>query len=349
MMRAVFLEGPRTLVERETERPAVGPDDVLLKVHSMGICGSDIEYYMHNKCGAFVPRNPLVLGHELSGEVVEIGTAVRTLNMGTRVAIDPSMPCRVCKFCRAGRHNLCENLRFVGTAATFPHIAGGLSEYVSVPAANCHVIPDGVTWAEATCLEPLSVAVHACLRPGRIAGQKVLITGGGTIGQFVALAGRAFGAAVVAVSDIQAFRREFAAKQGADFGFDPTDAAELARVQEATGGFDLIFEASGAPPAIKQNLDLVNRGGTIVQIGTIARDVELPANLIMSKELSVIGSFRYGDIYSISMGLLAAKRVDVTPLISAVFPMSDTSKAFELAAERGNAIKILVEVGDWEN
>ncbi len=343
-MRAVFLEGPRTLVERETDVPPVGAEDVLIKVHSMGICGSDIEYYMHNKCGAFVPRNPLVLGHELSGEVVETGASVTTISPGTRVSIDPSIPCRICRYCRCGRHNLCENLRFIGTAATYPHISGGLGEFVAIPATNCQIIPDDVSFSDATCLEPLSVAVHAALRPARIAGEKVLVTGGGTIGQFVALVCRAFGASVVAVSDIQAFRRNFAVEQGADFGVNPTDAQDLARVQDTTGGFDLIFEASGAPAAIKQNLELVNKGGTIVQIGTANGPVELPANLIMSKELSVLGSFRYGDIYPISMGLLASKRVNVTPLVSSTFSLTEAAKAFELAAERGDAIKIQVEI-----
>lgn len=343
-MRAIFLEGPRTLVERETDTPAVGTGDVLIKVHSMGICGSDIEYYMHNKCGSFVPRNPLVLGHELSGVVVEAGASVTNISVGTRVSIDPSMPCRVCRYCRAGRHNLCENLRFVGTAATYPHISGGLGEFVAIACENCHVIPEGVSWEDATCLEPLSVAVHAALRPARIAGENVLITGGGTIGQFVALACRAFGAATVAVSDIQGFRRDFAVEQGADFGIDPMDADDITRAQHATGGFGLIFDASGAPAAVKQNLELVNKGGSIVQIGTINGAVELPANLIMSKELSVIGSFRYGDIYPIAMNLLASKRVNVTPLVSSTFPFTEATAAFEQAAERGNAIKIQVEV-----
>ena len=345
-MQAVFLEGPRTLVDRETATPAIGPEDVLIKVHNTGICGSDIEYYIHNKCGAFIPQKPLVLGHELSGVVAEVGSKVDFPVKGTRVAIDPSMPCRVCRFCRSGRHNLCENLRFIGTAATVPHLIGGFGEYVSIPAVNCFVVPDNVSWAEATCLEPMSVAVHAALRPGTISGKKVLITGGGTIGQFVALACRAFGAAVVAVSDIRDFRRDFAVEQGADYGINPTNPDDVGRTQETTGGFDVIFEASGAPAAVKQNLELINRGGAIVQIGTIAQNVDLPFNLIMAKELTVVGSFRYGDIYPISMNLIATGRVGVAPLVSEIFPFSETTKAFELAAERGNAIKIQVKVGE---
>ncbi len=342
-MKAILLDGAKNLVEGSTETPSLGPDDVRIKVNTMGICGSDIEYYLHNRIGSFVPRGPLVLGHELSGEIVETGTNVASPAVGMRVAIDPSMPCRVCEYCRAGRHNLCTDLKFVGTAATVPHIPGGLAEYVTVPASNCYIVPDHLSWGEGACLEPLSVAVHGVLRPGSVAGSKVLVSGGGTIGQFVALAARAFGAAVVAVSDLKPFRRRFATDQGADYGIDPTDPDEMARAQEESGGFDVVFEASGAPPAVRSNLEIVKRGGTIVQIGSIASEVELPANLIMSKELRYLGSFRYADIYPISMNLLASRRVDVRPLISASYPLSKVTDAFELAAERGDTIKVQVE------
>jgi L-idonate 5-dehydrogenase len=344
-MKAIFLDGAKNLVERETDSPTAGPGEVLLKVHTMGICGSDIEYYQHNRIGAFIPQGPLVLGHEFSGEVIECGPGVQNLAVGTRVAIDPSMPCRVCEHCRSGRHNLCNNLRFVGTAATVPHIPGGLAQLVNVPVTNCYTFPEELSWGEGACLEPLSVAVHAALRPGNLAGAKVLISGGGTIGQFVALAARAFGAAVVAVSDLQPFRRDFALSQGADLGLDPTNPDEMAAANTSTGGFDLIFEASGAPPAVRANLEIVKKGGTIVQIGSIAKDVELPANLIMSKELRYIGSFRYGDIYPISMNLLSTRRVDVRPLISATYPAAQVTTAFDLASERGDTIKVQVELG----
>lgn len=360
-MRAIYLDRAKTLVERTAEPPTPGPGEVLIRVHTMGICGSDIEYYLHGKIGAFVPQAPLVLGHEFAGEVVELGpdpispvtgkpeprqptpgTGGFGVEVGSRVAVDPSIPCRVCDHCRSGRHNLCTNLRFIGTAATVPHINGGLAEYVTVPVANCYTVADHLSWGEGACLEPLSVAVHAVLRPGTITGARVLVTGGGTIGQFVALTARAMGASVVAVSDLQQFRLDFATEHGADYGLDPRDTDAMERAQQETGGFDLIFEASGAAPAVRANLSLVRRGGTIVQIGSIGGEVELPANLIMAKELSYIGSFRYADIYPVSMDLLTSRRVDVRPLISATYPLIDAQAAFDLAAERGQAIKVQV-------
>lgn len=310
----------------------------------MGICGSDVEYYLHNRIGPFVPQGPLVLGHELAGTVTEAGPEAPDGLLGARVAIDPSIPCRVCQFCRKGRHNLCTNLKFVGTAATVPHIPGGLAEEVVVPAANCFVIPEDLSFGEGACLEPLSVAVHAALRPGSIAGANTLVSGGGTIGQFVALVARAFGAASVTVSDLQRFRREFALGQGADDAVDPATGDSLRDAAERVGGFDVVFEASGAPAAIRSALEVVKRGGTIVQIGSIPDEVSVPLNTVMTKELRYLGTFRYGDIYPISLNLLATRRVDVRPLISATFPIHDVVDAFELASARSNSVKVQVEV-----
>ena len=343
-VKAYYLDGIETLAMREGERPSVGPGEVVLRVHTMGICGSDVEYYLHNRIGSFVPKGPLVLGHELAGEVVEHGAGVGGPPLGSRVAIDPSIPCRQCPYCRTGRHNLCDSMRFIGTAATYPHISGGLGEYVVVPAVNCHLVPDHLSWGEAACLEPLAVAVHGCLRPGSLAGAKVLVTGGGTIGQFVAIVARALGAGTLAVSDLQPFRRDFALEQGADCALDPTDGDAMERCRAEVGGFDVVFEASGAPPAVRANLELVNKGGTIVQIGSIPAPVELPANLIMSKELTVMGSFRYGEIYGVAMNLLSTRRTDVRPLISATFPFERAMEAFKLAASRGETVKVQVAV-----
>ena len=342
-VKAILLNGAKNLESGNIQPQELGPRDVRIKVRTMGICGSDVEYYLHNRIGPFVPQGPLALGHELAGTVVEVGPEVDQSIAGARVAIDPSIPCRVCEFCRIGRHNLCTNLRFVGTAATVPHIPGGLAEEVVVPAANCFVIPDELSFGEGACLEPLSVAVHAALRPGSIAGAHTLVSGGGTIGQFVALVARAFGAASVTVSDLQSFRREFALGQGADAAVDPIQEGDLAEASERVGGFDVVFEASGAPPAIRSALDVVKRGGTIVQIGSIAEEVQAPLNVIMTKELRYMGTFRYGDIYPISLNLLSTRRVDVRPLISATFPVDDVVEAFELAAARSNSVKVQVE------
>lgn len=348
-MQAFFLEGIETLVRREADPPPVGDDDVLVRTHTAGICGSDIEYFLHNRIGSFVPKGPLVLGHEFAGEVVEVGSRVDRSLIGRRIAADPSIPCRRCRYCRIGRHNLCESMRFIGTAASVPHISGGFGEYVALPAVNCHVVPDNLSWGEAACLEPLAVALHAGLRPGSIAGANVLVTGGGTIGQFVALVARALGAATISVSDPMPFRRSFAVDRGADYGIDPTDATSgagqsMEDCRKAVGGYDVIFEASGAPAAVASSLELINRGGTIVQIGSIGKNVDMPMNLVMAKEVRMLGSFRYGEVYQTAMSFLASRRTDVRPLITRTFGFDETPEAFGLAAQRGETVKVQVSV-----
>lgn len=342
-MDAYFLDAAETLTRRTAKSPEIAEGEVLLQVNTTGICGSDIEYYLHYRVGDFIPREPLVLGHELAGEVVEHGPGVTAPAIGTAVAIDPSIPCRRCRYCRRGRHNLCTEMRFIGTAATYPHISGGFGEYVAVPAENCIAVPETVSWRQAACLEPLAVAVHAALRPERPAGSSVLVAGGGTIGQLIALVARAFGATSVTLSDIEEHRRRQAVENGADRAVNPLNDGELEEAQEQCGGFDLLFEASGAAAAVSQLLYAAPRGATVVQVGSIAGEITLPANRVMSKELTVLGSFRYGDVFPLAMELIASGKVDVSPLVTASYPFDRTPEAFAAAAARGEQIKVQVD------
>lgn len=343
LMPAYFLEGPQTLTQRDAELPNVPPDWVLIEVQRVGICGSDIEYYERGKCGGFVPRTPFVLGHEFSGEVVRIGEQVESLEVGARVTADPSIPCRECRYCHSGRHNLCTNMRFIGSASAYPHLNGAFGKYVAIPAANCYEFSEDLSFAEAAFLEPLSVAVHASLRPDQVAGQNILITGVGTIGQLLNLVLRAFGASQITVSDLQASRRQIALENGADDAIDPRSEDIQKQVNEiAPDGFDVVFEASGASSALADAITMVRRGGTIVQIGTLPDAVTLPANEIMAKELTMLGSFRYAHVFNTALNLLEQRRIDVRPLISETFAFENVPAAFEKAVERGDTIKLHV-------
>ena len=343
-MKAYVLHGVKDL--RYGDRPVADVDSgsVLVRVRRTGICGSDVHYYTHGSIGGFYPKEPFALGHEFAGEIDRIGDQVSTVEVGDRVAIDPQLPCGVCEQCRGGRYNLCPNMRFFGSASCFPHIDGGFAQYVAVPERNCFTLPEGLDYGYAAMLEPLTVATHAVMRAsvaGGVAGRNVLITGAGTIGQLVLLVARAFGASFISVSDVEEFPRTFALESGADRAFDPRedDLAEFSK-REA---IDLIIEVSGAPVALAGAYHLVRKGGTIVQVGTQPDTVELPANLIMSKELTVLGSFRSAHVIKIALDLAASGRIDLGRTISSVFPFSRLQDAMNAAVEKRNVIKVQVE------
>jgi L-idonate 5-dehydrogenase len=285
------------------------------------------------------------MGHEFAGDVVTAGDENGAPLVNRRVAVDPSMPCGRCAYCRNGRYNLCTSMRFFGSASTDPHIDGGFAEFVLVPAANCHVLPEAMSWAEAAMAEPLSVAVHAVKRAGSIAGRSALVIGGGAIGQLTALVARAFGASHVTLSDVAAFPRDLAMELGADAGLDALspDVAQAARTTPSGEGFDVVFEASGAPSAVPVAIALARRGGTIVQIGTLATDVSAPLNSIMARELSYLGSFRFANAFEISLNLLQTHRVRVDRLVNAVYPLGEMNAAMDRAVGKDGVIKVQIE------
>jgi L-idonate 5-dehydrogenase len=290
-MRAGVLHGAGDLRLEEREPPALGQGMVLLRVRRAGICGSDLHYFEHGYCGAFTPSRPFILGHELLGTVEAVGDRVAEPAIGARVAVNPARSCGVCGFCREGRQNLCASTIMLGSASTSPPTDGAFADYVAVHADQCHILPPELDDSVAVMLEPFAVALHAIKRAGGVSGRKVLVTGGGSIGQLVAITAHAFGATPVILSDPVPGRRATALGLGADGVLDPA-AGDLEKgARELAGdGFDVVFEASGAAPALRQAFDIVRAGGTIVQIGTVTRaDVPLPANQVMVREIQFLG------------------------------------------------------------
>jgi len=343
-MHAFLLHGKQDLRFGELPTPSAQAGQVVVKVRRVGICGSDVHYFSHGRVGNFVPKRPFALGHEFAGEVVEMGAGVSGFSAGERVVIDPSQPCGHCAYCRSGRYNLCENMRYFGSASCDPHLDGGFAEFVAVPAQNCHRMPEAMTWGEAAMLEPLSVALHAANRAGNLAGKSVYVAGGGAIGQLIALAARALGAGQVTLGDIAEFPRRFAIAQGADAALDPSEASSEQEAMELSrGGFDVVFEAAGSTHALVHGLKIVRRGGVIVQVGTLPPEVPIPANLIMSKELTVTGSFRFAHVFPMALEFAASKRIKLEPLISRTFPFSETSQAMAMAVAKEGVIKIQIE------
>jgi L-idonate 5-dehydrogenase len=343
-MKAFLLHGEKDLRAQDLELPSVSPGHVLLRVKRAGICGSDMHYYSHGKIGSFIPKRPFVLGHEFAGKVVSAGDGVSSSLIGQRVTVDPSIPCGHCKFCRGGRYNLCRDMRFYGSASCDPHIDGGFAEYTLAPAANCFIVPDSLGWGEAAMIEPLSVVVHAARRAGDIAGHRVLVTGGGAIGQLMALIARSFGASQVVMSDIAAYPRDLAVTLGANTSLNGLDTDfEDQAVAISQGGFDFVFEASGSAQALAQAIAVAERGASIVQVGTLPTPVTAPLNSIMAKELNFIGSFRFANVFATALELAVSKRINLSALISAVLPLSDMQKAMNLAIGKHEVVKIQIE------
>ncbi|SDS18870.1 alcohol dehydrogenase catalytic domain-containing protein [Opitutus sp. GAS368] len=340
-MAAAVFYGAGDIRLETRRRPALAPGMVLVRVCRAGICGSDIHYYGHGRCGGFVPNGPFVLGHELSGEIGAVADGVEGLAPGTRVTVNPARACGGCEYCTGGRRNLCPHTVMLGSASTTPPTDGAFAAFVAVRADQCHPLPETMSDGVGAMIEPFAVALEAVKKAGTVSGRRVLVTGGGPIGLLVAMTARMFGAAPVALSDVVEARRRRAAGL-ADLALDPAAPGLRGLVRDLTGdGFDVVFEASGSAAALRQAFDLVRPGGTIVQIGTLmAEEVPLPANRIMSREIKLVGSFRYGDIYEEAIRLAERGRIDLEPLVTSVLPLANIDRAFQQAMAKDDGVKV---------
>jgi L-idonate 5-dehydrogenase len=344
-MKAAVLHGARDIRIEPYRQPALHPGMVLLRTRRVGICGTDLHYYEHGFNATFVPDRPFILGHELTAEVAEVAADVETVKVGQRVTVNPARACGFCAYCKSGQINLCRGTIMLGSASTTPPTDGALAEFVTVRADQCHLLPPDMDDGIGAMMEPLSVALHAVKRAGTVSGKRVLVTGAGTIGLLVAMTARAFGAVPVAISDIVAARRKKAIELGVDAALDPAARDLTDQVRELTGlGFDMVFEASGAPPALRAAFDLVRPGGTIVQIGTVGTaEIPIPVNQLMVREINFRGSMRYGDTFDEAIQLVAAGRIHVSSLINSVFALEDSVKALHFAADKSLALKVQIQ------
>ncbi|WP_453985851.1 NAD(P)-dependent alcohol dehydrogenase [Brevibacterium casei] len=325
MRASVLLEqGVVQIEERPVPVPAA--DEVLVKVSSVGVCGSDIHYYREGRIGDFVVDGPLVLGHEVSGTIVAVGAGVSTGRIGERVAIEPQRPCRICAQCSAGRYNLCPHMEFYAT----PPVDGAFQEYVTIQAPFAHPVADEVSDDVAALLEPLSVGIWACRKAEIVPGARVLIAGAGPIGVITTQAARAFGAAEVIVSDPVAERREMAQRFGATSTIDP--AAEAV----ATLGVDAFIDCSGAVRAVQEGVRAVRGAGWVVLVGMGADEIPLPIPLIQNRELKITGVFRYTDTWPVAAHLAATGQVDLSPLVTARFDLDHVEDALNADREPGS-------------
>lgn len=325
----------------DVETPEPGPGEVLVRLGAAGICGSDMHYYFHGGVGSFRIREPLTPGHEASGVVAAVGAGVTRVRPGQRIAINPSRPCGQCPGCREGRENLCSNMRFLGSASVFPHMQGMFREYFTMPQQQCVPVDSDVSMQEIAMSEPLSVALHSVHRAGDLLGKSVLVTGSGTIGCMMVVAARLAGARRIAVTDVVDHPLSVARAVGADEAVRIDRLAEGTKLSERIGEPDVAFEVSGAPQALATCLETVRRGGVIVQVGTLpVEGMHLLANLVMQRELDLRGSFRFGNVFEHAVAAIAARRVDLRPVISASHPLAQAEEAIKLARDKTRSMKI---------
>ena len=319
-MRASVMTGPGSLVIEERPVPVPGPNQVLVEVAAVGVCGSDVHYYRHGRIGDFVVNDPMILGHELSGRIAAVGEGVDEARVGQRVAVEPQHPCRRCKQCKAGRYNLCPEMKFYAT----PPIDGAFCRYVIIDEDFAYAVPDSMSDDAAALLEPLSVAITTMRKAGIVPGSSILIAGAGPIGVICAQAARAFGASRIVVTDLVESRREKALKFGATEVLDPTQV-DVSAIEPV----DAFVDATGVPVAVQSGIKAVGPAGKVVLVGMGADEYPLPVSHIANLEITVTGVFRYTDTWPAAIHLVQSGAVDLDAMVTGRYDLEHVADALD--------------------
>jgi L-idonate 5-dehydrogenase len=341
--RCLVIHAPTDLRLDEQDTGDIGPGQVLVQVAFGGICGSDLHYFHHGGFGTVRIQQPMVLGHEVAGTVAAVASDVRGVQVGDRVAVNPSQPCGGCKFCLEGLPNQCLEMRFYGSAMRMPHVQGAFRDALVCAASQCHLIAPGIPLQQAALAEPFSVGLHGVSRAGSLLGKRVLVSGCGPIGALAVAAARLHGAADIVATDVVDEPLAVARALGASLTINAaTDTGWVQRYSAEKGTFDVMLECSGNQQALRDGLEVMRPRGTVVQLG-LGGDVSIPQNLIVAKELSICGSFRFHAEFALAVRLINERRVDLSPVITRTFPMAEARQAFELASDRKRAMKVLID------
>lgn len=342
-MNALVLESKGKLAIREVELDrTMGPDDVRIRLTTVGICGSDVHYYTHGRIGPFVVKEPMVLGHEAAGVVLEAGSAVTHLKPGDRVCMEPGIPTPGSRATRIGLYNLDPDVRFWAT----PPIHGCLTPEVVHPAAFTFKLPDNVSHAEGAMIEPLAVGMHAATKAHLKPGDTAVVIGAGPIGILNALAALAAGASRVILSDLSPAKLAVAARYDGIIPVNLLERSLLPVVMELTAGWgaDVVFECSGSPKAYADLFACAAPGSRVVLVGIPIDPVPFDVAAAQAKEISIETVFRYAHVYDKAIALIASGKIDVKPLISATYQFEDGIAAFQRAAEgRPSDIKLQIQ------
>ena len=344
-MRAAVLHAPKDLRVESVALPAMGPNDVEVRIEAGGICGSDLHYYFDGGFGTVRLKEPMILGHEVAGIVEAVGEGVTRVRPRDAVAVNPSRPCGRCRYCLEGLPNHCLDMRFYGSAMRDPHVEGAFRDLLLCDAIQCEPLAPGVPLRLAALAEPFSVALHGVSRAGPLLGKRVLVSGCGPIGCLAVAAARVHGAAEIVAVDIAAPTLVVARAMGAHATIDvAADPGWSQRYAADKGTFDVMLECSGNERALRAGLDAMRPRGVVVQLG-LGGDVSLPQNLVVAKELEIRGSFRFHAEFALAVRLINEGRVDMRPMVTGAYPLAQAREAFELASDRSRAMKVLLDFG----
>lgn len=341
-MKAAVLHKALGMRVEEVDIPKIGPNDVLVRIKSVGICGSDVHFYLRGRAASFVVTEPLILGHECAGEVAEVGAEVQQVEVGHRVVIEPGLPCRKCNFCKEGRYNLCRDLRFYAA----PPYDGAFAEYASASEENVYLMPDGMSYEEGAMIEPLAVGMMAAKRGVASVYDTAAVLGSGPIGLMCLQAVRAHGVLDVYVTDLVDYRLGHAERLGASAVINPNEEDVVERVMELTDneGVDVAVEAAGSVSALQQAFDIVKPGGRIVLVGIYpSMEFQVPMGSVLTKELDVRGVWRYANVFPTAIKCVSEGKIDVKSLITHRFPLGNILEGFETQIKKtGHPMKIQI-------
>ena len=344
LMKVAVMTGIREVELREIEVPKITEQEVLVKIEQVGICGSDLHYYESGKIGDFIVKPPFILGHEAGGVVVEVGKQVTHLKVGDKVALEPGKTCGECEFCKAGKYNLCKEVRFFAT----PPIDGVFQEYVAHEASLCFLLPENVSTLEGALIEPLAVGMHAAMQAGAHIGQTAVITGAGCIGLVTLLALRAMGVSKIIVTDLMQKRLDKALELGADYVINGREEDVIAKVMQLTAGCgcDLGFETAGSQITASQLIYMTKKGSTIVLIGYSADGMmTLPIGTALDKELTIKTIFRYRNLYPTAIEAVASGKIDIKKIVTDYFVLGEIQQALEQCVEnKAEIVKGVVKI-----
>jgi L-iditol 2-dehydrogenase len=333
--RAAIMYGTHDIRLEEVPVPEPGPKEVLVEIEAVGVCGSDVHYYEEGRIGSFVVREPLILGHESMGTIIGLGEEVTKHEVGERVTLEPGVPDGTCRECRAGRYNLCPNVKFFAT----PPVNGAFTNYVNIHEDFAFALSDELSDNAGALMEPLSVGIWACRKAKVEAGDHVLVTGAGPIGLLAMQVALAQGATQVTITDVAPERLEMAEKTGA------TRTINVAEEPLADAGVevDALIECSGNQAALGDGIRSVRPAGIVVVVGMgPGEETSIPLSLIQTREITLTGTFRYANTYPAAIELAATGKVDLDAIVTGYYGLGDTEEALQASRKDPGNVKPMV-------